>query len=133
MYGVYVLIEIVNGQEVPLLVEAVPRYVGMSTVLSQRLRQHASGITIPAERVAKEYLEKASRQERAEYAVMERSQKRAFQKMCMAERQLFVQTAHCRNKAEAILLEDAMTRHYEGQGFDLWNIIKKPIKRLVSM
>ncbi len=128
LYGVYVLIEIIDGKEVPLLVEAIPRYVGRSNLLSSRLRQHASGVTIPAERVTREYLEKVNHDERARYAVMDRPEKRAFQRECMIKRQLWVQTSHCHNQKEAAALEDAMTRHYEGLGYNLWNIQKKPWK-----
>ena len=68
-YGVYVIFELTPNGEVPLFVEALPRYVGMSTLLSERLRMHATGRSSnPAEHVMEEYMRyNFSETERARY------------------------------------------------------------------
>jgi hypothetical protein len=125
-YGVYTIFELMGNKQVPLFVEALPRYVGMSTVLSSRLKQHALGAknSNPADHVTQEYLlAYATEAERAAYAIASIQEQVEIRRLCMSRRQLWVRVAHTRNKAEADRLEHAMIRLYVSQGFHLWNTI----------
>lgn len=123
--GVYILFELWRNKLVPLFVEALPRYVGMSTVLSERLKQHAYGNSIPGELVTKEYLQShCTETQRADYAVADRQTQREIRKSCMDRRRLQVRTTHTDDKDAADRLERAMIRFYESRGYELWNHIK---------
>jgi DNA-directed RNA polymerase len=121
-YGVYTLFELQKNKLVPLLVEATPKYVGMSTILSERLKQHAYGNSNPGERVTREFLQAhATEAEQAAYAIADRKSQREIRKLCMTRRRLWVRTAHTEDKFTADCLERAMIRLYHEQGYELWN------------
>jgi hypothetical protein len=123
-YGVYVLFELIGNKEVPLLVEAFPRYVGESGVLSQRLKNHANGSfqSNPGDHVIREFLQTCSEAERAAYAVASKPEQTELRRMAMAHRGMWVRTAHTESKTNARELEHAMCNYYRSQGYDLWNV-----------
>lgn len=125
-HGVYVIIEWTNVGWIPRYVEAIPVYVGMASNLSTRIRMHASGRSSnPAEHVTREYLENASAQEREIYAVAEDAEKQKIRAACIANRNMWVKTAHVDGDLlDVFQLEKALIRQYESQGFWLWNKIK---------
>jgi hypothetical protein len=124
-FGVYVLVELTASGEIPRYVSAIPRYVGMSSVLSERLTQHARGNSIPGELVTKEWLMAfATEAEQAAYATADRTSQREIRKLCMARRDLWVRTTHTADKEATDTLEHALIRKYEEQGYLLWNHIK---------
>ena len=125
--GVYVLVELTARGEIPKWVGPMPKYVGMSIVLSSRLRTHASGgfASNPADHVMLEYLlEYSTEAERAAYAIASRREQLEIRRLAMAQRNLWVRTAHTADEAASDRLEHALIRKYEEQGYHLWNDIK---------
>lgn len=123
-YGVYVIFELIGNEHVPLFVEATPKYIGMSTVLSSRLKQHAAGTknSNPAIHVTQEYLlTYATVAEQAAYAIASLQEQQKIRRLCMERRRLWVRTAHTEDKREADRLEHALIRYYQDQGYMLWN------------
>jgi len=123
-YGTYILFEVINGKKVPLVVESQPKYVGMSTILSYRLAQHARGDfnSNPANHVIQEFLrDHCTDSEAASYALADRATQREFRKLAMDQRNLRVMTAHTTDKESAGRLERAMIRKYTDEGYELWN------------
>lgn len=129
-YGVYTLFELRKNQLVPLFVEATPKYVGMSTVLSSRLKQHANGsfASNPGNHVIQEFLQtNATEAERAAFAIASRQEQLDLRRLAMAQRRLWVRTTHTENRTQAGHLEQAMIRLYVSQGIHLWNHILYPL------
>ena len=126
-YGVYVIFELTpNGYE-PRFIEALPRYVGRSNILSTRLKQHARGVgrSTPALKVMEDYLrDYGTHAEREAYDNASIKQQQEHREKAMDRRALWVRTAHTENRDQSDRLEKAMVRLYEGQPIVLWNHIK---------
>jgi len=123
-YGVYVMFELINNRLVPLLVDFSPHYVGMSTMLSTRLKHHVSGYmdNTPADHVLQEFMQtNATTAEQAAYATADRKTQVELRRLAMERRNLWVKTTHAPNAKTAGRLERAMIRHYTDQGYELWN------------
>jgi predicted GIY-YIG superfamily endonuclease len=127
-YGVYTLFDLKANQMVPLFVEAIPMYVGESSILSQRLRNHASGSfqSNPADHVIQEFLVTCTKGERAAYAIASREDQRMLRRQAMIQRRLWARTTHTDSKRSALRLEEVMSHFYRSQGYPLWGKRPKP-------
>ena len=137
-YGVYEIFELVGNKFVPRFVEATPRYVGRSDILSQRLRHHAMGGrgSTPAARVTEE-LHAKNPVEKALYDQANGWEQRRMRGEYMRQRGLWVRTVHTKDHDQAVLLEKHVTRDLEAQGISLWGKIKfktgNPFTGLVNL
>ena len=105
--------------------EATPRYVGESRILSQRLGRHIRGMySTAADKVMQEFLLTCSTEEQAAYATASGPDQRKLKQLAMERRGLWVKVTHCENKEAAQRLERIVIRDYESRGIHLWNNIK---------
>ena len=105
------MFELINNRLVPLLVDFSPHYVGMSTMLSTRLKHHVSGYmdNTPADHVLQEFMQtNATTAEQAAYATADRKTQVELRRLAMERRNLWVKTTHAPNAKTAGRLERAM-------------------------
>lgn len=127
-YGVYVIFELIENKLVPLFVEPTPKYVGMSTVLSSRLRQHNLGInSTPAQVAVSEWLRDNATQEEVDvYQRASEKERRGFKAQAIQLRRLWVRTAHTEDRKQALQLEQSLIHLIDTDPDlpELWNHIR---------